>query len=408
MLLSRILEPALTRGRLTLIDPHGRARSIGPGGSPEVAVQLHDTALARQLLLRPALAAGEAYMDGRLTIEQGSLRDFLALASDCAEAIGRLRLQRVLTAATRPLRWLHQFNPLTRAQRNVAHHYDLSDALYALFLDRDRQYSCAYFPKGDETLEEAQALKKRHIAAKLLLRPGLQVLDIGSGWGGLALDLARHDGVVVTGLTLSTEQLKVARARADAAGLAGRVHFVERDYRKETGVYDRIVSVGMFEHVGVTHYSQFFRTLGERLAPDGVALIHAIGRADPPSDTNAWTRKYIFPGGYCPALSEVLAAVERSGLWATDIEILRLHYAETLRHWYERFQAQRARARALYDERFCRMWEFYLAGAEMGFRHGRLMVFQIQLAHRCDAVPLTRDYLYAEPSRRPAERSLRA
>jgi cyclopropane-fatty-acyl-phospholipid synthase len=408
MLLSRILEPALTRGRLTLIDPHGRAQSIGPGGSPEVAIQLHDAALARQLLLRPALAAGEAYMDGRLTIEQGSLRDFLALASDCAEAIGRLRLQRVLTAATRPLRWLHQFNPLTRAQRNVAHHYDLSDALYALFLDRDRQYSCAYFPKGDETLEEAQALKKRHIAAKLLLRPGLQVLDIGSGWGGLALDLARHDGVVVTGLTLSTEQLKVARARADAAGLAGRVHFVERDYRKETGVYDRIVSVGMFEHVGVTHYSQFFRTLGERLAPDGVALIHAIGRADPPGDTNAWTRKYIFPGGYCPALSEVLAAVERSGLWATDIEILRLHYAETLRHWYERFQAQRARARALYDERFCRMWEFYLAGAEMGFRHGRLMVFQIQLAHRPDAVPLTRDYLYAQPPERAAERSLRA
>ena len=408
MLLSRILEPALTHGRLTLIDPHGRAQAIGPGGSPEVAIQLHDAALARQLLLQPELAAGEAYMDGRLTIEQGSLRDFLALATDCAESISRLRLHRLLAAATRPLRRLHQFNPLARAQRNVAHHYDLSDALYALFLDRDRQYSCAYFPNGDETLEEAQALKKRHIAAKLLLRPGLQVLDIGSGWGGLALDLARHDRVAVTGLTLSAEQLKVARARADATGLAGRVNFVQRDYREETGIYDRIVSVGMFEHVGVAHYPQFFRTLSERLAPDGVALIHAIGRADRPGNTNAWTRRYIFPGGYSPALSEVLAAVERSGLWTTDIEILRLHYAETLRHWYERFQAQRERVRALYDERFCRMWEFYLAGAEMAFRHGRLMVFQIQLAHRQGAVPLTRDYLYAQPSHLPAERSLRA
>ncbi|MDY6955597.1 MAG: cyclopropane-fatty-acyl-phospholipid synthase family protein [Pseudomonadota bacterium] len=406
MLLSRILDPALTQGRLTLIDPQGHAHHLGPGGGPEVAIRLRDPALPRRLLLQPELAGGEAYMDGRLTVEQGSLRDFLALANQCAEGIARMPLQRLLTAVGRPLRWLHQFNPAQRAHRNVAHHYDLSDALYDLFLDRDRQYSCAYFPRGDETLEAAQALKKRHIAAKLLLRPGLRVLDIGSGWGGLALDLARHDGVDVTGLTLSAEQLKVARARAESEGLTPHVRFALRDYREETGFYDRVVSVGMFEHVGVAHYARFFRQLGERLAPDGVALIHAIGRADPPGDTNAWTRKYIFPGGYCPALSEVVAAVERSGLWLTDVEILRLHYAETLRRWFDRFQAQRERARALYDERFCRMWEFYLAGAEMGFRHGRLMVFQIQLAHQRDAVPLTRDYLYAHGGAAPAEQPL--
>lgn len=403
MLLSRILESALTHGRLTLIDPQGHAHRLGPGGGPEVAIQLRDPALPRRLLLQPELAAGEAYMDGRLTIEQGTLRDFLALANQCAEAIARWPLQRVLAAVSRPLRWLHQFNPSARAQRNIAHHYDLSDALYALFLDKDWQYSCAYFPHGDETLE---ALKKRHIAAKLLLQPGMRVLDIGCGWGGLALDLARHDSVDVTGLTLSAEQLKVARARSESEGLAPQVRFVLRDYREEPGRYDRIVSVGMFEHVGVDHYRNFFRALGRMLAPDGVALVHAIGRADRPGDTNAWTRKYIFPGGYCPALSEVFAAVEHSGLWVTDVEILRLHYAETLRHWFERFQAQRERAKALYDERFCRMWEFYLAGAEMGFRHGRLMVFQLQLAHRPDAVPLTRDYLYQKPS--PAAMDLRS
>jgi len=406
MLLPRILEPALTRGRLTLIDSRGHSHCIGPGGGPEVAIQLRDPALPRRLLLQPELAAGEAYMDGRLTIEQGTLRDFLALANQCADALARLPLQRLLATLGRPLRWLHQFNPAARAQRNVAHHYDLSDALYALFLDKDWQYSCAYFPHGNETLEQAQALKKRHIAAKLLLQPGMRVLDIGSGWGGLALDLARHDNVDVTGLTLSAEQLKVARARSESEGLAPQVRFALRDYREEPGRYDRIVSVGMFEHVGVDHYRNFFRALSRMLAPDGVALVHAIGRADPPGDTNAWTRKYIFPGGYCPALSEVLAAVEHSGLWVTDVEILRLHYAETLRHWFERFQAQRERAKALYDERFCRMWEFYLAGAEMGFRHGRLMVFQLQLAHRPDAVPLTRDYLYQKPS--PAAMDLRS
>jgi cyclopropane-fatty-acyl-phospholipid synthase len=287
-----------------------------------------------------------------------------------------------------------QYNPLHAARENVAHHYDLSDTLYDLFLDIDRQYSCAYFTRPDVTLETAQADKKRHIAAKLLLRPGQKVLDIGCGWGGLALYLARECGVQVTGLTLSSEQLKVAERRAAAAGLADRVRFHLRDYRTETGRYDRIVSVGMFEHVGVVHYPAFFRKLDELLSPDGVALLHSIGRMDGPGATNPWIRKYIFPGGYSPAMSEVLPEVEKVGLWITDIEVLRLHYAETLRHWRQRFLANRERIKNLYDERFCRMWEFYLAGSEVAFRHQGHIVFQMQIAKRVDAVPLTRDYMF--------------
>jgi cyclopropane-fatty-acyl-phospholipid synthase len=275
----------------------------------------------------------------------------------------------------------------------VAHHYDLSGTLYDLFLDADRQYSCAYFTAPDQSIEQAQANKKRHIAAKLLLREGQKVLDIGSGCGGLALYLAKECGVSVTGLTLSTEQLKVARNRAEEAGLADRVHFELLDYREARGSYDRIVSVGMFEHVGVYHYPAFFQKVKELLSEDGVALLHSIGRQDGPGSTNPWIRKYIFPGGYSPAMSEVIPAIERTGLWITDIEILRLHYAETLRAWRTRFNANRERIRALYDERFCRMWEFYLAGSEIAFRHQGHLVFQMQMAKNIDTVPLTRDYI---------------
>ena len=295
-------------------------------------------------------------------------------------------------------RWA-QFNPVRRAARNAAHHYDLNGRLYALLLDEDRQYSCAYFRTGQETLEEAQAAKKRHIAAKLCLRPGLHVLDIGCGWGGLALTLAREHGVRVTGITLSQEQLAAARARAREAGLADRVRFELLDYRALRGTYDRIVSVGMFEHVGISHYRHFFQALRRSLAPDGVALIHAIGRSHGPAVTNPWLAKYIFPGGYSPALSEVLPAVERSGLLATDIEVLRLHYAETLRRWRERLSARHGAVAALYDERFCRMFEFYLSGAELAFRHKGHMVWQMQLARQVDAVPLTRDYIAEAESR---------
>ncbi len=314
-----------------------------------------------------------------------------------------LGLRNVIARLTRRLA---QFNPASRSRRNVAHHYDLNGRLYSLFLDRDRQYSCAYFLRGDETLEEAQAAKKRHIAAKLCLdRPDLEVLDIGSGWGGMALTLARDYGARVTGITLSTEQLAEATARAAAEGLSDRVKFELLDYRAMNRKFDRIVSVGMFEHVGVGHFDNFFDVVKRNLAPDGVALIHAIGRFTPPDATSAWITKYIFPGGYCPSLSEVFPAIERSGLFTTDAEILRLHYAETLRHWRRRFAANRDAITTIYDERFCRMFEFYLTASELSFRRDSLMIFQIQLANSQTAVPLTRDYIHAAetvPLRVPA------
>ncbi|CCA93159.1 MULTISPECIES: cyclopropane-fatty-acyl-phospholipid synthase family protein [Novosphingobium] len=378
-------------GQLTVIDHRGRSHEfLGHRPGPKVTVRLHDPKLPLRLALNPSLAFGEAYMEGTLTLERGSLHDLLQLAIDGLEAFDRHPIQRLRarTGRNRSPR-----NHRHRARANVAHHYDLSGALYDLFLDSDRQYSCAYFPTGDETLEEAQAAKKRHLAAKLLLEPGCEVLDIGSGWGGLALELAQAAKANVTGVTLSTEQLAAARARAEAAGLSRQVRFELRDYREEMGLYDRVVSVGMFEHVGPPDYSTFFKSVARTLKPDGVALIHSIGRMEPPGGADPWISKYIFPGGYIPALSEVVAAVEKSGLWITDIEILRVHYADTLKHWHERFQARRAEAAELYDERFCRMWEFYLAACEMLFRHGPLMVFQLQLAHRRDAVPLTRDYI---------------
>ncbi len=393
-ILARFLSRAVVAGRLTVIDHRGRARRFGPGGGPEAAIRLRDPALPRRLLANPSLALGEGYMDGALTVERGTLRDLLdILTRGWPGVVDALPGRRLLRRWDRlRSRWLHD-NPRARAAANVAHHYDLSGALYDLFLDPDRQYSCAYFARGDETLAEAQAAKKRHIAAKLLLRPGLRVLDIGSGWGGLALSLARDGGAEVTGITLSREQLAASEARARAEGAADRVRFALRDYREETGTYDRVVSVGMFEHVGPSGFDAYFGTLARVLRRDGVALVHAIGLMAPEGGSDPWIRKWIFPGGYCPSLSEAVAAAARAGLWVTDLEVLRLHYAETLRHWSANFAARRAEAAALYDERFCRMWEFYLAACEAGFRNGRTMVFQMQLAHRRDAVPLTRDYM---------------
>jgi len=332
-------------------------------------------------------------MEGTLTIEEGSLYDFIDLLAANLEGLPEGFLGRFLNGSVGVLRRLHQYNPVSRAARNTAHHYDLSDRLYELFLDHDRQYSCAYFCDSGEDLDTAQLNKKRHIAAKLLTRPGQRVLDIGSGWGGLALYLASECGVDVTGLTLSAEQHRVAVRRAAAAGLSDRVRFHLRDYRQEFGHYDRIVSVGMFEHVGLNHYDAFFAQLKSLLVPDGVALLHSIGRMDGPGSTHPWIRKYIFPGGYFPALSEVLPVVERSKLWVTDVEILRLHYAETLKSWRQRFERNRDRLRAIYDERFCRMWEMYLVGSEVAFRRGGCMVFQMQLAKAVDSVPMTRDYM---------------
>ncbi len=382
-------------GRLTVIDASGRPHVFNGNPLPEfppVTVRLHDRRLHWLIALQPSLAVGEAYMNGTLTIEEGTLHDFIALASEnMVRANPRFALQERLSYL---IRWLQQWNPVQASQRNVAHHYDLSEDFYKLFLDSDRQYSCAYFSHPDATLEEAQEAKKRHIMGKLRLEPGQRVLDIGCGWGGLALSLAREVDVEVTGITLSEQQLAVARQRAEEEQLSHRVKFMLADYRQLSGRFDRIVSVGMFEHVGVVHYGTFFRRIGDLLNETGVALLHAIGRSYGSGATNAWIRKYIFPGGYSPALSEVLKAVETSGLRATDIEILRpTHYAETLRHWRMRFEQQRAKAAALYDERFCRMWEFYLSGSESAFRQQGHMVWQMQLAHRAEILPATRDYM---------------
>ena len=390
-LLSRLLQSVVRSGRLSVIDWRGRRHDFtGPVPGPHVTVRLHVRSLPLRLVINPSLAFGEAYMNGTIAIEQGSLRELLYLVTQGLDALDRHPLSRLRASLGRRGQ---RRNHRRRARANVAHHYDLSSSLYEMFLDADWQYSCAYFAHGDETLEQAQSLKKRHIAAKLLLKPGCEVLDIGSGWGGLALELARTERVRVSGITLSAEQLEASRARAEAAGLAGEVRFELKDFREVQDRFDRIVSVGMFEHVGPLDYSAFFSAVARALNEDGVALIHSIGRTERSGGADPWIAKYIFPGGYIPALSEVVAAVERSGLWITDIEILRLHYADTLRHWHERFHARRQEARELYDEQFCRMWEFYLAACEMLFRNGPFMVFQLQLAHRRDAVPRTRDYI---------------
>jgi cyclopropane-fatty-acyl-phospholipid synthase len=394
MLASHLFRRAITIGTLTVIDADGKRHVFSGAPGPSVTVRLKDRSLHHKLLFHPKLALGEAYMEGTLTVEEGgTLYDLLDLAGRNMQAVETHPLQALQQRLSKVLRVLHTYNPVHRSRENVAHHYDLSDTLYDLFLDKDRQYSCAYFSEPEGGLEKAQENKKLHLAAKLLLKPGQKLLDIGSGWGGLALYLAQIGGGDVTGVTLSTEQHKVSERRAREAGLADRVRFHLRDYRHEAGRYDRIVSVGMFEHVGTPNYRTFFGKVKSLLAEDGVCLLHSIGRMDPPGGTNPWLRKYIFPGGYTPALSEVLAAVEDVGLWVTDIEILRLHYASTLREWRHRFEANRDRIRALYDERFCRMWEFYLVGCEIAFRYMGQMVFQMQLARRQEAVPLTRDYI---------------
>ena len=394
-LLDQILKRFLVLGRLTVRWPDGSISSYTGEAGAEAVIELRDARTVRRLALNPALTVGEAYMDGGLAPVGCSIFELLDVltANLTAQRGGNpvVWLREVIGLMTRRIA---QFNPAGRARRNVAHHYDLNGRLYSLFLDRDRQYSCAYFPRGDETIDEAQVAKKRHIAAKLLLnRPDLTVLDIGCGWGGLALTLARDYGARVTGITLSTEQLAEAQARAKAEGLEDRVSFELLDYRSMHRSFDRIVSVGMFEHVGVNHYQQFFEVVKRCLAPDGVALLHAIGRSDGPSSTNPWIAKYIFPGGYCPSLSEVFPALEKTGLIATDVEILRLHYAETLRHWRRRFAANRDAIASLYDERFCRMFEFYLSGCELAFRRQHHMVFQMQITRDQTAAPLARDYI---------------
>jgi cyclopropane-fatty-acyl-phospholipid synthase len=388
-----MLKSFVRIGTLRVIDADGRIHVFAGAPGPSVTMRLTDRSLYRKLFFNPELHAGEAYMDGRLRFEDSTLRDFLTLFSVNRLSLGSYPLQRALRRISRGLKRFQQANPVGKAQRNVAHHYDLGNDFYRLFLDEGMQYSCAYFLDDGESLEEAQRNKLRLIAAKLALRPGLRVLDIGSGWGDLALYLAAIENVNVTGVTLSKEQHALASEKARRLGLADRVRFELRDYREVREHFDRIVSVGMFEHVGVHHYGEFFARINALMEDDGVMLLHSIGHMSPPGTASPWLRKYIFPGAYSPALSEVFTAVENASLWVTDLEFLRLHYAKTLNHWCRRFEANRAKIAKMYDERFCRMWEFYLVSAEMMFKTGSQLVFQMQLARKRDAAPIVRDYM---------------
>lgn len=397
-LFDRFVGHLFKRGDITIILADGTTRRFG---SPDptlkpVTIRFLDKGVPGFIATNPHLHAAEAFMDGRLVIEQGDIRDLV----DLVRVNGRWEEARVTLRGTlrnlirdRLRARVQSFNWAGRSKANVAHHYDLNDRLYDLFLDADRQYSCAYFTDPGNSLDQAQADKKAHIAAKLHLKPGLRVLDIGCGWGGMALYLHQHAGVDVLGITLSEEQLDVARKRAADAGVSDHVRFELRDYRDLTGSFDRIVSIGMFEHVGVPNYREFFRKCHNLLTPDGVMLLHTIGRMGGPGSTDAFTRKYIFPGGYIPALSEILEGSQPNKLIATDIEVLRLHYALTLREWYRRTVAAREQIEALYDARFFRMWTLYLAGAATVFEHGGMVNYQIQYARERRTLPITRDYM---------------
>ena len=369
-------------GTLKVIDASGNVHVFSGEPGPNVTMRLSDKSLYHKLVFNPELSAGEAYMDGRMVFENSTLRDFLTLISINRISLGSYPVQRILRRVSRQFKRFQQANPIGKAQQNVAHHYDLGNEFYRLFLDEGMQYSCAYFLSDDDTLEQAQRNKLRLLAAKLNLSPGQRVLDIGCGWGALALYLAALNDVEVVGVTLSKEQYESAQSQAQNAGMGDRVRFALKDYREVEGRFDRIVSVGMFEHVGVHHYGEFFAKINELMDDDGIALLHSIGHMSPPGTASPWLRKYIFPGAYSPALSEVFDAVEQNSLWVTDLEFLRLHYAQTLAHWIQRFETNRDKIEAMYDEKFGRMWEFYLISAEMMFRTGSQLVFHMQLARK--------------------------
>ena len=385
MIWQNLLRKLVKTGSLTVTDWNGRVLHFGDGGTPKSHIKFASLAATMKIALDPDLRLGEGYMSGDLQVLEGTLYDFLELmvintCSGMRNVNDTTTMHKLVYQARIASRQFTQHNIKTRSKKNVQVHYDLSGELYDLFLDKDKQYSCAYFENDKSTLEEAQLAKKRHIAAKLEIKPGMKVLDIGSGWGGMAFYLAEMCGADVTGVTLSEEQVVGANGRAHELGVSDHVRFLLEDYRALEQKFDRIVSVGMFEHVGVGHFAEFFKKCSQLLRPDGTALLHSINRADGPGATSAWMNKYIFPGGYAPALSEVMPHLERHGLYVTDIEILRTHYARTLREWTSRFMANRAKAKALYDERFCRMWEFYLVGAELTFRYMSANNFQFSSA----------------------------
>jgi len=396
-LLRFLLQTFIRRGTFKVRTSRGTTFTAGDGTGKPVAIRFTRRSAEWAIMLDPELKFGETFMDGGVVVEEGTITEVLEVAlgqkSDLPQWSRPQWLIRFLA------RRLAQFNPRKRARRNVAHHYDLDGRLYSLFLDADRQYSCAYFESPETTLDDAQIAKKRHLAAKLLLTPGKRVLDIGCGWGGLGLYLAEFTGADVSGVTLSQEQHAIANERAGERGLKDKARFLLQDYRDAHGPFDRIVSVGMFEHVGVDHYGTFFRKCRDLLADDGVMVLHSICRSEGPGITNPWVAKYIFPGGYIPALSEVVPRIEKAGLLVTDIEILRLHYAETLKSWRERFLAHREEVERIYDRRFVRMWEFYLAASEMSFREQNMMNFQIQITKKQGVTPMTRDYIAREEQR---------
>ena len=393
-ILSYLIGPLIKVGHLEIELPGAEVLTFGNPSDKKVRVTIKDRRTLRGLVLNPDLALGEAYMDNSIVIENDDLYGLLSLFTKNISNQPDSRMSKFIALRSKLLFWFQRSNLPSLSKKNVEHHYDLSPELYKLFLDEDQQYSCAYFEREDDSLEQAQINKKKHIAKKLLLEPGMTVLDIGCGWGGLSLTLARDYGVNVLGITLSEEQKLIADARAINEGLQDKVKFKILDYRADFGTFDRIVSVGMFEHVGTSNYMDYFDAIQNKLNKNGVALIHTIGRMSPPGNTSPWLEKYIFPGGYTPALSEMVANVERNYLYVTDIEVWRLHYAKTLRHWHERFTENEEKIKEIYDEKFCRMWRYYLIACEISFRHYQQVVFQVQISKEQEAVPLTRDYLY--------------
>lgn len=402
-LLLNTLDRFIRSGTLTVHFASGKTARLGDGSGPEISVHLSSPDLPRKLLLNPELAMGEAYMDRTLTIEGDDLRGFLTLAIRNNEAGGHALWQKLLLRGRRLLRRLDQHNPLHRARANVEVHYDMQVDFYDLFMEEDKQYTCAYFREPGNTLEEAQANKKAHIAGKLLIEPGMRVLDIGCGWGGLAITLARDHGAHVVGITLSEVQKQAATARAAAAGVADKTEFRLLDYRHVNEQFDRITAVGMMEHVGQPHYRAFFKKLRASLTEDGIALIHFIGRSSPPDTLSPWFQKYIFPGGYAPALSEVINEVEAEKLVLCDLEVWRGHYERTLREWQIRFEANADKVAQMYDDRFVRMWRYYLIASELSFSEMHQVLFQMQLSRHQNAVPRTRDYLYSNAAARAGQ-----
>ncbi len=394
-LLDSMLPDFIKVGQLTIIDANGATHTYGPGGSdsPFSVIRLTDSSLYHKLFFNPELYAGEAYMKGTLICEQGGIRGLLEIFAHNRVRLRKQPTQKVLRKWMKRIKKWQQKNKLPEAAKNVQHHYDISNEFYKLFLDDDMNYSCAYYERPDMTLEQAQAAKKLHIASKLNLHPGKTVLDIGCGWGSMAIFLAENFDCYVTGITLSKEQQELAMERVREKGLMDKIDIQLKDYRNVEQKFDRVVSIGMFEHVGVVNYVEYFKKIKSILADDGCALLHSIGRKGRPGNTSAWMRKYIFPGGYAPSLSETFSEIEKSGLWVTDCEILRMHYAETLLEWERRFQNNRNTVLSMFDEEFCRMWEFYLVGCEYSFRYGKQINFQIQLTKNVDSLPLTRNYI---------------